>query len=245
MNPLEPNKVPMPLLDQQQTVVMDENSSNEPMPLSKKRTDNPFYKVYSYVMENKDRKTYTIPTLTFAFISILIIFAIFPTVQSIAQIVQKIDEYRIVDTKQKDKLKTLVSLDNTSVSSVDTGGLSEAVSFLDDTFLPNDTSEDKIFENLIDLSRANGITIISLKTSPTEVLSTGNIKQLKTNQYDLSASSTKKENIQSLINSLLNTKILYKITAIQVTSPSNDGKSQTLEATSYTANITLLAYYYV
>ncbi|MEI7603478.1 MAG: hypothetical protein WCJ19_00490 [bacterium] len=206
---------------------------------------NPFKAAYSLISGSKAGKTYTLMTLTFAFIAILIFFAILPTVTSITQIAKKIEDYKVVKEKQDEKLSNLNNLKYTVENPISAGGANEYVDFFINKYFPDSLNEEVVYRDIISFSNKTSTQVEVLKflgvqNTPGEPKS----GKSKASSYQIIVKSITHDNIIKLIKSISSSSHLYTIERISIISPSQMNV-QAQEASQFTATINFLAYNYV
>lgn len=224
--------------------INERNKLNIPLSQKRLQSENPFRKVYHYILDNKSRKTYSLITATFAFISILIIFAIYPTLNSISQIVKKTEEYKVINQKQKEKILNFYNLQGQASNGITNNGLNEYISFFDKTFLPDTLNVEEIFTDVINKSTNNKLEIKSLKVS--DILNVNDSKNLKAGKFQVIISSLNRSDIQNMISNIANAKHFYFIQKSTIESPlvNNDTKISP-DVYKYSSIITFLSLFYV
>ena len=235
---------------EEKVVEQNTNPTTEPekvsaVPLSQKKDEaqNPFRNAYSYLFQDKARKTYTLLTITFALLAVLIVFAILPTVTSITQIFKKISDYQTIQNQQQAKILAILNLDKQAQNSVSNGGINEYIQFIDSTFLPNDSSQERIYNDLVSKQKEVGSSLVVIRTG--EDTPYPGSTHLRSVAYTISLEDKDKTNIDKFLGLLRNSQVLYSISKVDMLSPASTVTSpDDTTQTNYTATITLFAYYY-
>ena len=210
-------------------------------PLSKKTVNggNPFKQMSSFFSETQTRKTYTLLTITFGFICVLVFTAILPTLISITQIVKKIDEYKVIRSVQQQKVTAITNLGNQSDNILSQGGINEYISFLDETYIPNKDQTFLIYKDLFEKAATNGVTLESMKTDDLSSAA----ENITYRAYTISIKSDNLANMQKMIANVGKSKYIYKVDKVSLTIPNIS--SSTTSDTSYSSNITFWSFFYV
>jgi len=209
----------------------------------KDQAKNPFNNMYTYIFNNNVRRTYTLLTMTFGFISILLLFAILPTIQSISEISKKIEDDKALIAQQTDKLANLNVLELETENTLSNGGLSEYVSYLNDVYIPDKLLEENVYKDLLDRMKISNVNIDSIKTADFKKVQ-GDVTSgfTFTNAYQLSIHSDKVESINSFLKSIAASKNLYTLQRADILSPVS--KITGTSVSNYICTIDFLAYFY-
>ena len=225
-------------------IAPETKSSDKPLSQKKSQAQNPFKITYDFLFKSKTAKTYTLLSMTFLFISILAFFAVLPTIVSITEISQKIEEYKDIEGKQQKKISNIFSLSTKAATSISSpGGLQEYIDFADQKLLPNKLNEEDVFENFYKIGKTYNVDITSVK-----VQTPGGVGKdpsgLNPRTYLISASADSRDDLIQFSKTLLSADKLYSIQYMIVILNYSGQPPVNSKEKRYGTNLTITSYTY-